>query len=78
MFRRNLGPGSENLLPLLQSPDLPVDRRIDPMKQVREFDTQDWANIVQVFKNWRFAPEVSLGLGRLKGIGFSVLSRNVG
>ncbi len=58
--RRNLGPGSENLLPLLLSPDLPLERRIDSTKQMREFDTHDWSNLVEVFKNWKFAPEVSV------------------
>src|SRR3954470_19230871 len=55
---RNLGPGGGNLFPQLAGDHLEPDQRIDVTKKIKEYDVKDWAKIVAVFKEWKFAPEV--------------------
>lgn len=50
---RNLGPGAENLLPKLGG--------IDKKKKIREFETEDWLQVVTAFEQWKFKPDVSRG-----------------
>jgi len=53
-----LGLGALNLLPKITAPSLDPRRRINPTKLVREYDLQDWSNIVRAFQEWKFAPDV--------------------
>ena len=50
-----LGPGAINLLDKLSSEG---EYKLDLKKIPRDFDIQDWAKVVKVFKEWPFRPEV--------------------
>jgi hypothetical protein len=58
LSRRNLGPGGGNLFPQLAGDHLEPSQRIDVTKKIKEYDVEDWAKIVAVFKDWKFAPQV--------------------
>lgn len=54
-----LGPGAENLLPLIEDPPqewnvVPVD----PARLPRSFNVDEWATVVKAFENWAFKPTV--------------------
>jgi transcription factor 1 len=54
--------GATNLVPKLTDPKLPPHQRIDPEKWIREYTVQDWELVVEAFKAWPFAPDVSLAI----------------
>jgi hypothetical protein len=56
---RGLGPGAGSLLKKLTDPSLPPEKQIDVKKTPRELSTEEWRNLVRVFEDWPFRPEVS-------------------
>ena len=46
-------------MPKLTDPTRPKDRRIDLAKVPRGFTLQEWALLVEEFKNWPFRPQVT-------------------
>lgn len=49
---------------MISGPDVPEERRVDISKTPRDLSLQDIAHIVQAFKDWPFAPTVSLQMVR--------------
>jgi len=46
-------------MPKLTDPTRPKDRKIDLAKVPRGFTLQEWALLVEEFKNWPFRPQVT-------------------
>ncbi|TDL24169.1 S-adenosyl-L-methionine-dependent methyltransferase [Rickenella mellea] len=55
----SLAPGANNLLKSLAGPDVPPNKRVDVNKTVKMLTLDDWQLIMQAFKEWPFAPDVS-------------------
>ena len=48
-----------NLLGRLTDPLIPEGKRVDVKKAIKSLSLQDWENLVRVFAEWPFAPEVN-------------------